>query len=60
MGPPSSLRQAVAVAWSPDERWSALATRRNVWIVGAEQIALNPSVVLPLRAVDLDWRSGRE
>jgi hypothetical protein len=60
VGPPSSLRQAVAVAWSPDERWSALATKRNVWIVGANQIALNPSVVLPLRAVDLDWRVGPE
>jgi hypothetical protein len=40
----------ISVAWSSDERWSAVARRRSVLLVGPKR-----SVVLPLRALDLAW-----
>ena len=40
----------VSVAWSTDERWSAVAQRQKVLLVGPRR-----TVVLPLRALDLAW-----
>jgi hypothetical protein len=40
----------VSVAWSSDERWSAVAEANRVLLVGPRR-----SVVLPLRALDLAW-----
>ena len=40
----------VSVAWSTDERWSAIAKQRTVLLVGPKR-----SVVLPLHALDLAW-----
>jgi len=40
----------VSVAWSSDERWSAVAEEQKVLLVGP-----HASVVLPLRALDLAW-----
>jgi hypothetical protein len=40
----------VSLAWSSDERWSAVARQRSVLLVGPRR-----SVVLPLRALDLAW-----
>jgi hypothetical protein len=59
VGPPRSLRQARAIAWSPDEDWSAVATRRNLWITRSEH-ALTPLAQLPLGVVDVDWRPTPE
>jgi hypothetical protein len=55
VGPPRTLRLARSIAWSPDERWAALVTRRSLWIMRSER-ALTPLVQLPLGAVDVDWR----
>ena len=59
VGPPRALRLARSIAWSPDEAWSALATRRHLWIVRSER-ALTPLVQLPVAAVDVDWRRDGE
>jgi hypothetical protein len=40
----------VAVAWSSDERWRAIAQEQKVLLVGPHR-----SIVLPLRALDLAW-----
>jgi hypothetical protein len=40
----------VSVAWSSDERWSALAERQHILLVGP-----HTRVVLPLYARDLAW-----
>ncbi len=46
----SASAKQTAVAWSPDERWVAVATKRDVVLRhGGER------VVLPLSAVDLAW-----
>jgi hypothetical protein len=59
VGPPRTLRLARSIAWSPDEQWAALVTRRSLWIVRSER-ALTPLVQLPLGAVDVDWRRTPE
>ena len=59
VGPPRALRLARSIAWSPDEQWAALVTRRSLWIVRSER-ALTPLVQLPLGAVDVDWRRAPE
>lgn len=43
-----------AIAWSPDERWTALATRWSVYIYPTEPPA-RPVVRIPLAVRDLDW-----
>jgi hypothetical protein len=40
----------VSVAWSTDERWSAVASRKHILLVGP-----HTRVVLPLHALDLAW-----
>jgi hypothetical protein len=42
---------AVAVAWSSDERWLAVASGSKITLSGPR----NHRVVLPLRALDLAW-----
>jgi hypothetical protein len=47
---PAEKRLLVAVAWSSDERWRAIAQEQKVLLVGPHR-----SIVLPLRALDLAW-----
>jgi hypothetical protein len=57
-GEPVALPQGVtdpyAIAWSPDERWTALATRASVYVFATE----DPDgrlIRIPVSARDLDW-----
>jgi hypothetical protein len=43
-----------AVAWSPDERWTALATRWSVYIFPTAR-PRGPLLRIPLAVRDLDW-----
>jgi hypothetical protein len=43
-----------ALAWSRDERWTALATRRSVYVFATKR-PLGPVLRLPVRVRDLDW-----
>ena len=43
-----------AIAWSPDERWTALATRWSVYIFPTRHPE-GPVLRIPLRVRDLDW-----
>lgn len=43
-----------AIAWSPDERWTALATRRSVYVFPTERPE-GPVVRIPVAVRDLDW-----
>jgi hypothetical protein len=49
------LVPATALAWSPDERWIAVAGRRSVYLVELRR-DISRAVRLPLAAVALDWR----
>lgn len=51
---PAAAREPQAVAWSPDERWAALATRDAVYVFPA-QGPHDPMVRVPLAVRDLDW-----
>jgi hypothetical protein len=51
---PAAARDPKAVAWSPDERWAALATEDAVYIFPAEA-PYDPMVRVPLGVRDLDW-----
>jgi hypothetical protein len=46
-----SFGRAVAVAWSSDERWLAVARGSKITLAGPR----NHRVVLPLQALDLAW-----
>ncbi|MDQ3823421.1 MAG: elongator complex 1 family protein, partial [Actinomycetota bacterium] len=51
------LRGVQALAWSPDERWTALATARHVVLVPTRRLA-DPRarrLWLPIEARDLAW-----
>jgi hypothetical protein len=58
-GDPVALPQGViayAIAWSPDERWTALATRASVYIFATE----DPDgglIRIPVSVRDLDWEA---
>lgn len=55
--PPTS--NARAVSWSPDERWTAIATRWSVFLVRtADLLAVREprTIRLPIAARDLAWR----
>jgi hypothetical protein len=43
-----------AIAWSPDERWTALATRWNVYVYRTESPS-DAVARIPLTVRDLDW-----
>ena len=49
------LRAAHAIAWSPDERWTAVATSDGVFVVPAGERP-NRFILLPLAAADVFWR----
>jgi hypothetical protein len=51
---PAAARDPKAVAWSPDERWAALATEEAVYVFPAEA-PYDPMVRVPLGVRDLDW-----
>jgi hypothetical protein len=42
-----------AVAWSPDDRWTALATRYSVYVFPSERPT--ETIRIPLAVRDLDW-----
>ncbi len=51
---PAAAREPQAVAWSPDERWTALATENAVYVFPSEA-PYDPMVRVPLGVRDLDW-----
>jgi hypothetical protein len=54
VGGPDGIPRPHAVAWSPDERWTALATDESVYVFPTE----DPErlvVRIPLAVRDLDW-----
>lgn len=51
---PAAARDPQALAWSPDERWAALATPQAVYVFPA-QAPYDPMVRVPLAVRDLDW-----
>ena len=56
------LRGVQALAWSPDERWTALATARHVVVVQTRRLA-DPDarrLWLPVEARDLGWARTRD
>jgi hypothetical protein len=52
--PLPDLGEAHAIAWSPDERWTALATRASVYLFPTRR-PRPPVLRIPLRVRDLDW-----
>ena len=51
---PEGVPYAHGVAWSPDDRWTALATGESIYIFQSEQPE-GPVVRIPLSVRDLDW-----
>jgi hypothetical protein len=51
------LMEVRTVAWSPDERWAAIATRDSVILVATDPSA-SAVVDLPIAAIALEWRGG--
>lgn len=51
---PAAARDPQAVAWSPDDRWTALATEDAVYVFPSEA-PYDPMVRVPLAVHDLDW-----
>src|SRR5688500_5708288 len=51
---PAAPRDPKAVAWSPDDRWAALATEGAVYVFRAAA-PYDPMVRVPLDVRDLDW-----
>jgi hypothetical protein len=54
---PGGVSDASTVAWSPDDRWTALATSRSVYIYESERPE-GRVVRVPLEVRDLDWTGG--
>lgn len=52
--PTEGTPRAWAVAWSPDERWTALAASDGVWVFPSER-PRGPVIRIPLNAHDLSW-----
>ncbi len=52
--PTEGTPRAWAVAWSPDERWTALAASDGVWVFPSER-PRGPVIRIPLNAHDLAW-----
>jgi hypothetical protein len=52
--PPPGLPDAAAIAWSPDDRWTALATERSVYVFPTER-PQELVIRIPLAVRDLDW-----
>ena len=51
----TSLSGARAIAWSPDERWTALAKGESIYVFTTDNRE-SRLVRLPITARDLDWR----
>ena len=51
---PQPLPAVHAVAWSPEDRWTALATAGAIYVFPTEQ-ANGPVIRIPLAVHDLDW-----
>lgn len=51
---PAAARDPQTLAWSPDERWAALATRQALYVFPAEA-PYDPMVRVPLAVRDLAW-----
>lgn len=51
---PEGVPYAHGVAWSPDERWTALVTEESVYVFQSERPE-GPVVRIPLSVRDLDW-----
>lgn len=54
---PPAPTDLLTVAWSPDEAWTAVATRRAVYVYRTERPELGATGI-PLSAADIDWRRG--
>jgi hypothetical protein len=54
VGGPEGIPRAHAIAWSPDERWTALATDESVYVYPTEEPE-RLVVRIPLPVRDLDW-----
>ncbi|MGH3029827.1 MAG: hypothetical protein ACRDNE_03500 [Gaiellaceae bacterium] len=53
---PAGVTNPYAIAWSPDERWTALATRASVYVFATE----DPDgrlIRIPVSVRDLDWEA---
>jgi hypothetical protein len=51
---PSGAERSTAVAWSPDDRFTALASQSSVYVYPGDRPGR--AVTLPLAAIELDWR----
>ena len=51
---PSGAERSTAVTWSPDERFTALASKSSVYVYPGDRPGR--AVRLPLTAIELDWR----
>ena len=51
---PTGISNALTVAWSPDERWTAVATANSVYVFPSRRPA-ERVVRIPLRVHDLAW-----
>jgi hypothetical protein len=51
---PRGAERSTAVAWSPDERFTALASTSSVYVYPGDRPG--SAVTLPLTAIELDWR----
>jgi hypothetical protein len=49
------LLETRAVAWSPDDAWTAFATRRRLYLVETDPSATG-AIELPIAAIRLEWR----
>ena len=54
LGLPSGAERSTAVAWSPDDRFTALAAQGSVYVYPGDRPGR--AVTLPLMAIELDWR----
>ena len=54
---PEGLTTVRAVAWSPGERWLALATRASIWLMDLEDPG-TPLVRLPIEVRGIGWSAG--
>lgn len=54
VGVPAGIAGATAVAWSPDDRWTAVVTPASIYVFPSDR-AQKPVVRIPLTVQDLDW-----
>jgi hypothetical protein len=54
VGIPAGIPGPLSVAWSPDDRWTALATAESVYVFPSERPE-SRLVRIPLAVNDLDW-----